>query len=76
MSIILFTKVCVLVVSCCYSQDCMGKLYEAAVTFFEISEAEAKKGKMGCFIFTLMLVLFLLKDCIVQKLGLNGPLIG
>jgi len=54
----------------------MGKLYEAAVTFFEISEAEAKKGKMGCFIFTLMLVLFLLKDCIVQKLGLNGPLIG
>lgn len=26
-------------------QDCMGKLYEAAVAFFEIAEAEVRKGK-------------------------------
>ena len=44
--IILFIKVGVLVVNCCYSQDCMGKLYEAAVVLFEISEAEVKKGKI------------------------------
>lgn len=42
----MFIEVCVLVVNCIYSPDCMSKPDEAAVAFLDIFEAEVPKGNI------------------------------